>query len=91
MNNPYYPFSGQKDWEVTSWLLHSGLSMEEIDSFLLLEMVSIALSHLPHDSLTELQGQAEQLPSGPQWMSKVIETSHPTKSPVILYNASPAF
>ncbi|KAG2128731.1 hypothetical protein DEU56DRAFT_700535, partial [Suillus clintonianus] len=74
VNNPYYPFSGWKDWEVASWLLRSGLSMGKIDSFLSLEMVSISLSR-----------RAEQLPSGPRWMSKVIETSHPTKSPVILY------
>ena len=37
--NPYYPFSGRKDWEVASWLLRSGLSMGKIDSFLSLEMV----------------------------------------------------
>jgi len=37
--NPYYPFSGRKDWEVASWLLCSGLSMGKIDSFLSLEMV----------------------------------------------------
>lgn len=40
VTNPYYPFSGQRDWEVGSWLLHSGLSMGKIDSFLSLEMVS---------------------------------------------------
>ncbi|KAG2133031.1 hypothetical protein DEU56DRAFT_757250 [Suillus clintonianus] len=37
--NPYYPFSGWKDWEVGSWLLRSGLSMGKIDNFLLLEMI----------------------------------------------------
>lgn len=47
VNNPYYPFSGRKDWEVASWLLRSGLSMGKIDSFLSLEMVSISLSRLP--------------------------------------------
>ncbi|KAG2144334.1 hypothetical protein DEU56DRAFT_910688 [Suillus clintonianus] len=36
--NPYYPFSGRKDWEVGSWLLRSGLSMGKIDNFLSLEM-----------------------------------------------------
>ncbi|KAG1854018.1 hypothetical protein F4604DRAFT_1686206 [Suillus subluteus] len=34
VTNPYYPFSSQKDWQVGSWLLHSGLSMGKIDSFL---------------------------------------------------------
>ncbi|KAG2065936.1 hypothetical protein BDR04DRAFT_1121502 [Suillus decipiens] len=30
--NLYYPFSGQKDWELGSWLLHLGLSMGKINS-----------------------------------------------------------
>ncbi|KAG1859222.1 hypothetical protein F4604DRAFT_1684696 [Suillus subluteus] len=33
----------------------------------------------------ELQGRAELLPSGLRWKSQVIHTSHPTKSPAILY------
>ncbi|KAG1810602.1 uncharacterized protein BJ212DRAFT_1484180 [Suillus subaureus] len=37
--NPYYLFSGRKDWEIALWLLHSGLSMGKIDSFLSLEMI----------------------------------------------------
>ena len=41
----YYPFSGQGDWQVASWLLRSGLSMGKIDSFLLLEMVSVRTSY----------------------------------------------
>ncbi|KAG2122771.1 hypothetical protein DEU56DRAFT_873558 [Suillus clintonianus] len=87
VNNPYYPFSGRKDWEVASWLLRSGLSMGKIDSFLSLDMIkALPLSFC---SAKELRGRAEQLPSGPRWMSKVIETSHPTKSPVILYWRDP--
>lgn len=38
--NLYYPFSGQKDWELASWLLRLGLSMGKTDSFLSLEIVS---------------------------------------------------
>ncbi|KAG0693455.1 hypothetical protein DFH29DRAFT_1007276 [Suillus ampliporus] len=79
--NIYYPFSCRKDWEVASWLLHSGLSMGKIDTFLLLEM-DLPLSF---SSAKELRGRAEMLPSGPCWMSQVITISHPTKSPVILY------
>ncbi|KAG1801241.1 uncharacterized protein BJ212DRAFT_1487699 [Suillus subaureus] len=76
-----------KDWEVESWLLHSGLSMGKIDLFLLLEMIkALPLSFC---SVKELQSQVEQLPSGPQWMLKVIETSYPTKSPMILYWHNP--
>ncbi|KAG1902223.1 uncharacterized protein F5891DRAFT_894998, partial [Suillus fuscotomentosus] len=84
---PYYPFSGRKEWEVASWLLHSGLSMGKIDSFLSLEMIK-ALS-LSFHSAKELRGRAEQLPSGPRWLSRVIETAHPTKSPVVLYWRDP--
>ncbi|KAG1879921.1 hypothetical protein F4604DRAFT_1880050 [Suillus subluteus] len=87
VNNPYYPFSGWKDWEVESWLLRSGLSMGKIDSFLSLEMIkALPLSFC---SAKELRSRVEQLPSGPRWMSKVIEMSHPTKSPVILYWRNP--
>jgi hypothetical protein len=43
--NLYYPFSSWKEWEVAAWLLHSGLSMGKIDSFLSLEMVSFLISN----------------------------------------------
>ncbi|KAG1883169.1 hypothetical protein F4604DRAFT_1576475 [Suillus subluteus] len=83
MKNPYYLFSGQKEWEVASWLLRSGLSMGKINSFLSLEMIKdLSLSF---SSAKELRGRAEMLPSSPRWMLQVIPTSHPTKSPVILY------
>ncbi|KAG2106248.1 uncharacterized protein F5147DRAFT_653992 [Suillus discolor] len=85
--NPYYPFSGWKDWEIASWLLHSGLSMGKIDSFLSLEMIKgLPLSF---SSAKELRGRAEMLPSGPRWMSQVLSMSHPTKSPVVLYWRDP--
>ncbi|KAG2368010.1 hypothetical protein BDR07DRAFT_1270849 [Suillus spraguei] len=99
--NLNYPFSGQKDWEIALWLLHLGLSMGKIDSFLSLEMASklfhfhytfndksfIKIKGLPlsFSLAKELQGRAEMLPSGPRWMSQVLSTSHPTKSPIILY------
>ncbi|KAG1865732.1 hypothetical protein C8R48DRAFT_747731 [Suillus tomentosus] len=85
--NPYYPFSGQKDWEVGSWLLHSGLSMGKIDSFLSLDMIKTL--PLSFHSAKELCGRAEMLPSGPRWMSQVVPTAHPTKSPVVLYWRDP--
>ncbi|KAG2060015.1 hypothetical protein BDR06DRAFT_842001, partial [Suillus hirtellus] len=82
-----YPFSCKQDWEIASWLLHSGLSMGKIDSFLSLKMVrDLPLSFR---SAKELRGRAEMLPSGPRWMSRVLDTSHPTKSPVILYWCDP--
>ncbi|KAG1741933.1 hypothetical protein EDB19DRAFT_1617407, partial [Suillus lakei] len=82
---PYYPFSGQKDWEIVSWLLRSGLSMGKIDSFLSLNMVSKS-SHFNYSSNDK---SSEMLPSGPCWMSQVLTTSHPTKSPIVLYWRDP--
>ncbi|KIK38770.1 hypothetical protein CY34DRAFT_25513 [Suillus luteus UH-Slu-Lm8-n1] len=85
--NHYYLFSGQRDWEVALWLLRSGLSMAKVDSFLSLEMIkSLPLSFY---SAKELRGRAEILPGSPPWMSQVIPTAHPTKSPVILYWCDP--
>ncbi|KAG1846143.1 hypothetical protein C8R48DRAFT_779637 [Suillus tomentosus] len=85
--NLYYPFSCRKEWQVASWLLRSGLSMGKIDSFLALEMIKdLSLSFR---SARELRGRAEMLPSGPHWKSQVITTTHPTKSPVVLYWRDP--
>ncbi|KAG2080578.1 uncharacterized protein F5147DRAFT_749292 [Suillus discolor] len=65
--------SWPKNWELASWLLHSGLSMGKIDSFLSLEIIKgLPLSF----------SSAKELP---RWMSQVIETMHPTKTPVVLY------
>ncbi|KAG1848106.1 hypothetical protein F4604DRAFT_1542592, partial [Suillus subluteus] len=85
--NLYYPFSSQRDWQLAAWLLHSGLSMGKIDSFLSLEMIKDL--PLSFHSAKELWGQAEMLPSGPHWLSRVIPMSHPTKSPVVLYWCDP--
>ncbi|KAG1725536.1 hypothetical protein EDB19DRAFT_1644012 [Suillus lakei] len=85
--NLYYPFSCKEDWEIVLWLLRSGLSMGKIDTFLSLEMIKgLPLSFR---SAKELRGRAEMLPSGPRWMSQIIHTSHPTKSPIILYWRDP--
>lgn len=39
--NPYYPFFDKDDWEISSWLTTSGLSMAEIDKFLRFDFVSM--------------------------------------------------
>ncbi|KAG1722131.1 uncharacterized protein EDB91DRAFT_1008881, partial [Suillus paluster] len=80
-----YPFSSRQYWQVAAWLLRLGLSMGKINSFILLEMVSIKDLPLSFRSAKELHGRAEMLPSNPRWKSQVIHTSHPTKLPVILY------
>jgi hypothetical protein len=39
-HNLYYPFASKAEWELASFLLSSNLSMQAIDEFLLLELVS---------------------------------------------------
>jgi len=39
VSNIYYPFTSTGDWELGSWLLCSGLSMNAINSFLTLDLV----------------------------------------------------
>lgn len=41
LEEPYWPFSSKSDWEMGSWLLRSGLSMQKINDFLRLAMVSL--------------------------------------------------
>ena len=38
--NTYYPFSSWSDWQLGAWLLCSHLSMESINQFLHLDLVS---------------------------------------------------
>ncbi|KAG2109909.1 uncharacterized protein F5147DRAFT_575484 [Suillus discolor] len=85
--NLYYPFSGRREWQLAAWLLRSGLSMEKMNSFLALEMIDDL--PLSFRSAKELRGRAESLPSGPRWKSQVIQMSHPTKSPAVLYWQDP--
>jgi len=37
--NMYYPFSSKDEWELASFLLSSGLSMQKVDEFLKLKLV----------------------------------------------------
>jgi len=38
-SNLYYPFQSKGEWEIASFLSHSGLSMKRIDEFLTLSLV----------------------------------------------------
>ena len=40
-SNHYYPFASHSEWELALWLLCSGLSMQAIDAFLSLPIVSL--------------------------------------------------
>jgi hypothetical protein len=39
VQNPYYPFADQEEWELGSFLLRSGMSMQKLDEFLKLKLV----------------------------------------------------
>ena len=41
VHNLYYPFASKAEWQLASWLLRSNLSMQAIDEFLLLDLVSL--------------------------------------------------
>ncbi|KAF9791894.1 hypothetical protein BJ322DRAFT_996733, partial [Thelephora terrestris] len=74
-SNIHYPFSGKAEWELTSFLLSSGLSMKKINDFLKLEMVSLIL----FSTTKALRGRIELLPEVPDWKVKDISIpSHPT-------------
>ncbi|KAG1801323.1 uncharacterized protein HD556DRAFT_1304455 [Suillus plorans] len=38
--NLYYPFSDRREWQLALWLLHSGLSMVQINDFLALDIIN---------------------------------------------------
>ncbi|KAG2109266.1 uncharacterized protein F5147DRAFT_773077 [Suillus discolor] len=86
-DNLYYPFVSRQDWELSSFLLCSSLSMAAIDEFLGLELVK-ALP-LSFHTAKELRGRSELLPSVLKWQYCVISTTHPTKKPLHLYWRDP--
>ncbi|KAI6006706.1 hypothetical protein F5J12DRAFT_782941 [Pisolithus orientalis] len=95
-SNLYYPFNSHNEWELASWLLHSGLSMRAIDSVLSLSIISLSLfslkiiidmhqiqlQNISFHTARALRGLAELLPGGPCWHSMEITPSQPTKHPV---------
>lgn len=44
VQNPYYPFADQQEWELGSFLLGSGMSMQKLDEFLKLKLVFCSYS-----------------------------------------------
>ncbi|KAG2130957.1 uncharacterized protein EDB93DRAFT_1243199 [Suillus bovinus] len=86
-DNLYYPFASRQDWELSSFLLCSSLSMATIDEFLGLEIVkAISVSFY---MAKELRGRAELLPPVPKWQYRIVSTTHPTKQPLHLYWCNP--
>ncbi|KAI6036728.1 hypothetical protein BKA83DRAFT_4120416 [Pisolithus microcarpus] len=85
--NIFYPFTSQEDWQITSWLLHSCLSMAAINSFLSLELIKRLM--LSFQTTRELCLRAEMLPPGPCWQSWVLQPQNLTKQVTMLFYCDP--
>lgn len=99
--NIYYPFVSLQDWELSSFLLCSSLSMTTINQFLRLKLVcldslivlllqvliyqQVRALPLSFHTVKDLRGHAELLPAVPKWQCRIISTTHPTKQPLHLY------
>jgi hypothetical protein len=97
VQNPYYPFADQEEWELGSFLLRSGMSMQKMDEFLRLKLVFNFLAYPLHCLLTndpdqagrdhvpyrkDLRGRIEMLPDVPEWKFKSVSlTGQATKQP----------
>ncbi|KAF9527842.1 hypothetical protein CPB83DRAFT_869722 [Crepidotus variabilis] len=87
VNNAYYPYASQKEWELVRFLLTCGLSIAAINEFLGLEIIKdIGLSFR---TAKDLRSRAEILPAGPRWVSKPVSPTTPTKKPTVLYHRNP--
>ncbi|KAJ3560440.1 hypothetical protein NP233_g10837 [Leucocoprinus birnbaumii] len=81
--NVFYPFASQEEWELSAFLLRSGLSNASIDELLKLSLIKkLSLSFA---TSRDLHSRNEILPSSAPWEYKPISTAVPTKSPVYLY------
>ncbi|RDB31099.1 hypothetical protein Hypma_000008 [Hypsizygus marmoreus] len=87
VDNLFYPFASRDEWELSSFLLRSGLSMASINKFLTLKLIQrLGLSFR---TAQQLRNRAELLPKGPEWNCKPWKTTFPTKSKVSLFYRDP--
>ncbi|KAI6020706.1 hypothetical protein BKA83DRAFT_4055877, partial [Pisolithus microcarpus] len=84
-NNLYFPFASQEEWQFTSWLLCSRLSLTAIDSLLALDIVSQPGIPISFHTGKQLCSHAEALPPGPAWLCEEVKPEAPTKHPVHLF------
>lgn len=54
VRNPYYLFADQEEWELGSFLLRSGMSMQKVDEFLRLKLVNQNSTYFLHHLLISL-------------------------------------
>ncbi|KIJ11765.1 hypothetical protein PAXINDRAFT_84018 [Paxillus involutus ATCC 200175] len=88
LQNLYFPFASQEEWQFASWLLRSRLSVAAIDLLLSLDIVSHPSLCSP-SFLTMIQFKrttlAETLPPGPVWLCETLQPESPTKQAVHLF------
>ena len=88
VQNPYYPFADQEEWELGSFLLRSGMSMQKTDEFLRLRLVikslvpptlctdptcvQIKQAGVTFHTAKDLRNRVEMLPGAPEWKSKPV-------------------
>ncbi|KAH7879129.1 uncharacterized protein C8R40DRAFT_1158970 [Lentinula edodes] len=84
--NVYYPFASRPEWETASFLLNSSLSMNEIDTYLKLDLTK--KNNLSFNSAQRLNDLVDMLPPVPRWKFRKIDTLplYPSKSPLVLYH-----
>ncbi|KZP30194.1 hypothetical protein FIBSPDRAFT_908162 [Athelia psychrophila] len=63
---PWAPFESEAEWEVARWMMRSGISQKETESFLKLEKIRTGVKPSFHNNRAFLQ-QIDALPRGPEW------------------------
>ncbi|KAK0223918.1 hypothetical protein IW262DRAFT_1547637 [Armillaria fumosa] len=66
------PFSSRDEWELAWWLLRSGISQKEIDTFLKLESIKNNVNP-SFENKRKLFQTIDRLPTGPSWSCEVFE------------------
>jgi len=96
-SNIYYPFASRGEWQMGSWLLHSGLSMSAINAFLSLDLVyplltrhghhaykSFRSKHYPYPSIQQLSFESELS------YCPVDHAGSPRRSPCLIQQRDPS-
>ncbi|KAJ6521962.1 hypothetical protein DFH09DRAFT_1251065 [Mycena vulgaris] len=86
-SNLYYPFASADEWEITSFIVRSNMTVAATDEFLKLRLT--AKMSLSFETAKDLRSRIEILPSGPEWQAITWKTQYPTKSPLTLYYRDP--
>ncbi|KAK0445549.1 hypothetical protein EV421DRAFT_1902490 [Armillaria borealis] len=66
------PFSSREEWELARWLVRSGISQKEIDTFLKLDSIQNNVNP-SFDNKRKLFQTIDKLPTGPEWTCEAFE------------------